>query len=107
MGIATCRRADRISPALGVIPPDDKSLQSSMRCAPPRSAATARSTDSKQISRTRRLGMGSKKQKNGKHPQRTANVLLRSASILPLGDEPVEDRSPEDHLVRPTLWILR
>src|SRR5258708_29485330 len=53
MGTLTWRRAVCMCPALGVIPPDDKSLQSSIRCAPPRSAAMAWSTDSTQISRTK------------------------------------------------------
>src|ERR1700746_3251322 len=40
-----------MSPELGVTPPSSRLLHSSIRCAPPCSAATADSTESAQISR--------------------------------------------------------
>src|SRR3979409_2315153 len=43
-------RTVAMSPALGVIPPSTRSQHNSTRCAPPRSAATAESVESMQIS---------------------------------------------------------
>src|SRR5215471_18882256 len=51
-------RASLISPGFGVTPPTDKSSQSSMRSAPPRTAATAASSVSTLISSNARFFMG-------------------------------------------------
>src|SRR5215510_2650112 len=48
--ILICLRTAAIMPALGVVPPSGRPAHSSTRSAPPRSAFTADSTESRQIS---------------------------------------------------------
>jgi len=51
--IVSASRVAAIIPALGVVPPSIRSSHSSTRCAPPRWAATADSTESRQTSSAR------------------------------------------------------
>src|SRR5262249_58264298 len=58
MGMRIRWRASLIKPGLGVTPPTDKFSQSSMRSAPPRTAAFAASSVSTLISSNARFFMG-------------------------------------------------
>src|SRR5437016_8556336 len=69
------RRTAAIKPVLGVIPPSRRSLDNSMRCAPPCSAAIADSTESTHTSRMKSLFMMLASARNA--PSGQANQIYR------------------------------
>src|SRR5437763_2883095 len=84
-------RTVEISPALGVTPPSRRLLHNSMRCAPPRSAAIADSTESAQTSRI---------------TESLIYPLLPSVRVrdLPEAGAPA-DREPLENIVQTELYL--
>src|ERR1700747_3494023 len=90
-GMEIARRTAPISPALGVTPPSNRALHNSTRFPPPRSAATADSTESMQTS-TRTLRF-----------MPDPSISLAGSSRLMLAQPHYRDAQAHQHQAEPSL----